>query len=311
MGRFLNPGNKAFQKTLKSEIYVDKTMLLAYTNKVIGSDMACICNSRPRRFGKSITANMLAAYYSRGCDSFDMFSTLKVGRLDSFETNLNKYDVIHIDVQWCMMDAGEVQNTVKYINNGILDELIIAYGDVIPDTVKTAYGAMSYINAATGNTFVIIIDEWDVLIRDEANNKELQEGYINFLRGMFKGTEPTKYIALAYLTGILPIKKLKTQSALNNFEEFTMLDAGALASYIGFTDDEVKQLCKKYDRDYEAVKNWYDGYMLSGKHVYNPKAVVSVMMRGSFQSYWSQTGTYESLIPLIDMDFDGLRAAII
>ena len=311
MGRFLNPGNKAFQKTLKSEIYVDKTMLLAYTNKVIGSDMACICNSRPRRFGKSITANMLAAYYSRGCDSFDMFSTLKVGRLDSFETNLNKYDVIHIDVQWCMMDAGEVQNTVKYINNGILDELIIAYGDVIPDTVKTAYGAMSYINAATGNTFVIIIDEWDVLIRDEANNKELQEEYINFLRGMFKGTEPTKYIALAYLTGILPIKKLKTQSALNNFEEFTMLDAGALASYIGFTDDEVKQLCKKYDRDYEAVKNWYDGYMLSGKHVYNPKAVVSVMMRGSFQSYWSQTGTYESLIPLIDMDFDGLRAAII
>lgn len=311
MGRFLNPGNKAFQKTLKSEIYVDKTMLLAYTNKVIGSDMACICNSRPRRFGKSITANMLAAYYSRGCDSFDMFSTLKVGRLDSFETNLNKYDVIHIDVQWCMMDAGEVQNTVKYINNGILDELIIAYGDVIPDTVKTAYGAMSYINAGTGNTFVIIIDEWDVLIRDEANNKELQEEYINFLRGMFKGTEPTKYIALAYLTGILPIKKLKTQSALNNFEEFTMLDAGALASYIGFTDDEVKQLCKKYDRDYEAVKNWYDGYMLSGKHVYNPKAVVSVMMRGSFQSYWSQTGTYESLIPLIDMDFDGLRAAII
>ena len=216
-----------------------------------------------------------------------------------------------VEVQWCMMDAGEVQNTVKYINNGILDELIIAYGDVIPDTVKTAYGAMSYINAATGNTFVIIIDEWDVLIRDEANNKELQEEYINFLRGMFKGTEPTKYIALAYLTGILPIKKLKTQSALNNFEEFTMLDAGALASYIGFTDDEVKQLCKKYDRDYEAVKNWYDGYMLSGKHVYNPKAVVSVMMRGSFQSYWSQTGTYESLIPLIDMDFDGLRAAII
>lgn len=311
LGRFLNPGNKAFQKTLKSEIYVDKTMLLAYTNKVIGSDMACICNSRPRRFGKSITANMLAAYYSRGCDSFDMFSTLNVGRLDSFETNLNKYDVIHIDVQWCMMDAGEVQNTVKYINNGILDELIIAYGDVIPGTVKTAYGAMSYINAAIGNTFVIIIDEWDVLIRDEANNKELQEEYINFLRGMFKGTEPTKYIALAYLTGILPIKKLKTQSALNNFEEFTMLDAGALASYIGFTDDEVKQLCKKYDRDYEAVKNWYDGYMLSGKHVYNPKAVVSVMMRGSFQSYWSQTGTYESLIPLIDMDFDGLRAAII
>ena len=121
MGRFLNPGNKAFQKTLKSEIYVDKTMLLAYTNKVIGSDMACICNSRPRRFGKSITANMLAAYYSRGCDSFDMFSTLKVGRLDSFETNLNKYDVIHIDVQWCMMDAGRMAPYVGFTEAEVHD----------------------------------------------------------------------------------------------------------------------------------------------------------------------------------------------
>ena len=311
MGRFLNPGNKAFQKTLKSEIYVDKTMLLAYTNKVIGSDMACICNSRPRRFGKSITANMLAAYYSRGCDSFDMFSTLKVGRLDSFETNLNKYDVIHIDVQWCMMDAGEVQNTVKYINNGILDELIIAYGDVIPDTVKTAYGAMSYINAATGNTFVIIIDEWDVLIRDEANNKELQEEYINFLRGMFKGTEPTKYIALAYLTGILPIKKLKTQSALNNFREYSMLNAGCLASYIGFTEDEVKALCETYKKDFTEVKRWYDGYQLGKYHVYNPNAVVNLMADGNFQSYWSGTASYEAIVPLINMDFDGLKSAVI
>ena len=126
MGRFLNPDNSSFQDVINSEIYVDKTGLLDYTNSVINTTSKCICNSRPRRFGKSITANMLAAYYSRGCDSFDMFSTLKVGRLDSFETNLNKYDVIHIDVQWCMMDAGEVQNTVKYINNGILDELIIA-----------------------------------------------------------------------------------------------------------------------------------------------------------------------------------------
>ena len=319
MGRFLNPGNKAFQKTLKSEIYVDKTMLLAYTNKVIGSDMACICNSRPRRFGKSITANMLAAYYSRGCDSFDMFSTLNVGRLDSFETNLNKYDVIHIDVQWCMMDAGEVQNTVKYINNGILDELIIAYGDVIPDTVKTAYGAMSYINAATGNTFVIIIDEWDVLIRDEANNKELQEEYINFLRGMFKGTEPTKYIALAYLTGILPIKKLKTQSALNNFEEFTMLDAGALASYIGFTDDEVRELCDRYDMDFEEARAWYNGYKLVSHSkygvkkyaMYSPKSVVEAMLKHKFGTYWNQTETYEALKVYIQMNMDGLKDAVI
>ena len=163
----------------------------------------------------------------------------------------------------------------------------------------------------TGNKFIVIIDEWDILIRDEANNRDEQENYINFLRGMFKGTEPTRFISLAYLTGILPIKKMKTQSALNNFDEFTMLDAGALASYIGFTELEVEKLCDKYHKDFAEVKRWYDGYVLENQQVYNPKAVVSVMLRGNFQSYWSQTGTYEVVVPLINMDFDGLKQAII
>ena len=311
MGRFLNPDNGAFQTTLKSEIYVDKSELIAYTNKVIGTEQAFICNSRPRRFGKSITAHMLSAYYSKGCDSEEMFKSLKISQMGSFKQYLNQYDVIHFDVQWCMMDAGSVDDTVDYINEGILEELTKKYKDIIPASAKTAYGAMSYINAATGNKFIVIIDEWDILIRDEANNQKVQEKYINFLRGMFKGVEPAKYIALAYLTGILPIKKLKTQSALNNFEEYTMLDAGPLASYVGFTDDEVRGLSQKYGRDYEEIKNWYDGYTLGEQHLYNPKAVVSIMLRNNFQSYWSQTGTYESVLPLINKDFDGLKTAIL
>ena len=128
---------------------------------------------------------------------------------------------------------------------------------------------------------------------------------------MFKGTEPTKYIQLAYLTGILPIKKIKTQSALNNFDEFTMLDAGRLAPYIGFTETEVKQLCSKYKVDFDKVKRWYDGYLLEKIQVYNPKAVVSVLTKEKFKSYWSETGTYESIIPLINMNFDGLKNAVI
>lgn len=170
---------------------------------------------------------------------------------------------------------------------------------------------MSEIYTVTGNKFIVIIDEWDILIRDEANNRDEQENYINFLRGMFKGTEPTRFISLAYLTGILPIKKMKTQSALNNFDEFTMLDAGELASYIGFTELEVEKLCDKYHKDFAEVKRWYDGYVLENQQVYNPKAVVSAMLRGNFQSYWSQTGTYEVVVPLINMDFDGLKQAII
>lgn len=311
MGRFLNPDNGAFSEAVNSEIYIDKTRLLEYTNRVINTTSKFICNSRPRRFGKSMTADMLSAYYSRGCDSKELFKNYEISTVSSYEKNLNKYDVIHFDVQWCMMDAEDTDHVVDYINEGILQELREAYGQIIPDAVRTAYGAMSYIKAATGNKFVVIIDEWDVLIRDEAQNHTLQETYIDFLRGMFKGTEPSRYIALAYLTGILPIKKLKTQSALNNFEEFTMLDAGRMAPYVGFTEEEVHGLCEQYGCSYEQVKSWYDGYLLEDYQVYNPKAVVSVMLNGKYKSYWSNTGSYEAIVPLINMDFDGLKSAII
>ena len=311
VGRFVNPDNSAFQVALNSEIYVDKTGLLAYTNQVMHTDRAWICSSRPRRFGKSITANMLAAYYSRGCDSKQMFAGLSIAREESFAKHLNQYDVIHFDVQWCCMDAGGPEHVTAYINQQILQELREAYPEAVPAAEKTAYGAMSCIYAAAGKKFVVIVDEWDVLIRDAAANQAAQETYINFHRGMFKGTEPTRFIALAYLTGILPIKKVKTQSALNNFDEFTMLDASVMAPFVGFTEDEVRALCGKYYRDFASVRRWYDGYRLAGCHVYNPKAVVSVMLRGGFKSYWSNTGTYEAIRPLLDMDFDGLKAAVL
>ncbi len=311
MGRFVNPDNSAFQVALNSEIYVDKTGLISYTNKVLNTKQALICNSRPRRFGKSITADMLTAYYSKGCDSRELFSGLSISGDISFEAHLNQYDVIHFDVQWCCMDAEGADQTVAYINDQIIKELKQIYPLDILDDTQTAYGAMSCIHAATGKKFIVIIDEWDALIRDEEASQSVQEEYINFLRGMFKGTEPTRFIQLAYLTGILPIKKVRTQSALNNFSQFTMLIPGPLAPYFGFTEDEVKVLCEKYQKDFREVKRWYDGYQLGDFHVYNPNAVVCLMQDGSFQSYWSQTGTYETIVPLINRDFDGLKTSII
>ena len=125
MGRFVNPDNSAFQVALNSPIYVDKTGLLEYTNSVLNTTEAYICNSRPRRFGKSYAANMLAAYYSKGCNSEEMFSGLDISRESDFKTHLNKYDVIHLDIQWCMMDAGSAENTVSYINKNVIGELKI------------------------------------------------------------------------------------------------------------------------------------------------------------------------------------------
>ena len=311
MGMFLNPDNSAFQAVLNAKIYVDKSGLLNYTNSVLASTDAFICNSRQRRFGKSITANMLTAYYSKGCDSEKMFSELEISEAEDFKKHLNKYDVIHLDIQWCMEPAGGPERIVSYISEKTIQELREYYPNVLKESTTSLPEALAMINAETGNKFIIIIDEWDVLIRDEAANQKVQEEYINFLRGMFKGSEPTKYIQLAYLTGILPIKKIKTQSALNNFDEFTMLDAGRLVSFVGFTEDEVKTLCEKYRMDFEQVKKWYDGYCLGECHIYNPIAVVNLVTKGKFKSYWSETGTYEAIVPLLNMDFEGLKTAII
>lgn len=312
MGQFVNPGNGAFQVALNSEIYVDKTGLLEYTNKVMDTTAKFICNSRPRRFGKTITADMLTAYYCRSCDSERMFSGLEISKSSEFKKYLNAYDVIYLDIQWCIESAGGAERVLSYISERTISELREIYPRELPEEIRTLPEALSKIHVATGRKFVVIIDEWDVLMRDEAMNQKVQEEYINFLRGMFKGSLPTSYIQLAYLTGILPIKKVKTQSALNNFDEFTMLDASVLAPYVGFTEAEVWELCERYGRDFSQVKRWYDGYLLGDCQIYNPVAVVKLMTKGGrFKSYWSETGSYEAVVPLINQNFDGLKAAVL
>lgn len=311
MGRFVNPDNSAFQVALNSEIYVDKTGLLELTNRVLNTTDGYICNSRPRRFGKSITANMITAYYSKGCNSEEMFQGLTISQKKDFKQHLNKYDVIHLDIQWFLSNVKNADDIVPYITNSVIDELQKIYTEELKGNDITLPEALSQIKEKTGQKFIVIIDEWDVLIRDEAMNKKIQDDYINFIRGMFKGTEPTKYIQLAYMTGILPIKREKTQSALNNFDEYTMLDAQQMAPYIGFTEEEVIHLCNKYNRNYEQTKQWYDGYILEGEQIYNPKAVVSLMTKGKYKSYWSETGSYKVIMPLINMDFVGIKTALI
>ena len=213
-----------------------------------------MCNSRPRRFGKTITANMLTAYYSCGCDSKELFAGKKISETEQYEEHLNKYNVIHLDVQWFYMDCGCAENVVSHITRSVLNELKEEFPDVDFSESASLGGMLARITLATGRKFIIIIDEWDVLIRDEAANAAVQKEYINFLRGLFKGTEPTRFLHLAYLTGILPIKKVKTQSALNNFEEYTMLTPANFASYIGFTEDEVIALCEQYTMDFDGLR---------------------------------------------------------
>ena len=306
MAIFLNPNNANFNEAVHSKIYVDKTGLIEYTNSVISTTAKFICNSRPRRFGKSMTADMLCAYYSKGCDSRELFQSYSISSCSTFEKYLNQYDVIHIDVQWCKDQVENINEIVNYIKESCMHELQNEYSDIDYTGIISLSGTLSKINDETGHRFVVIIDEWDVLIRDNANNKKLQEEYIDFLKGLFKGSQPSRYIALAYLTGILPIKRTMTQSALNNFDEYTMLNSGPLASFIGFTEEEVKRLSVTYNIDFNRIKKWYDGYYLNRQHVYNPKAVVSLFTLGVFQS-----SSYESINSLIQMNFDGLKEAVL
>ena len=311
MGRFVNPNNSAFQVALNSQIYVDKTGLIAYTNNVLATMQGYICNSRPRRFGKSYAANMLTAYYSRGCDSEAMFAGLEISKSADFKKHLNKYDVIHIDVQWFLANCVDAAHVVAYITSSVLAELREIYPTALPSEVSHLSDALSRIREKTGQKFIIIIDEWDALIRDPAANSQVQDSYITFLRSMFKGTEPTKYILLAYLTGILPLRKEKSQSGLNNFDEFTMLSASRLTPYMGFTEVEVKKLTEKYHQNLSEVKSWYDGYLLKDTRVYNPRAIVSAMLHGDFKNYWAETASSDAIVPLISMNYDGLQFAII
>ncbi len=311
MGQFVNPDDSAFKTAYSNKIYVDKSSLINFTNDVLGTNSAFICNSRPRRFGKSTTANMLAAYYSKGADSKEMFASLEIASNPDWEKHLNKYDVIHLDIQECVNPAGGPDKVISYITKEVIRELEKYYPDIVQKKDKSLFSVLSKIYDATGNKFVIIIDEWDVLIRDDAGNQKVQEEYISFLRSIFKGVQATKYTAIAYMTGILPIKIEKTQSALNNFKEYTMIYPGFMSKFVGFTDEEVEMLCRKYEANLSEIRRWYDGYILRGCHIYNPMAVVNAVLDGECRSYWSKTANYDLIVPLINSNYDGLKNDII
>lgn len=315
MGMFFNPENSGFASSVRSWIYVDKTKLIDFTNSVLGTEDRFVCVSRPRRFGKSMTVKMLAAYYSRGCDSRHLFQNLQISDMPGYEKNLNQHNVIDLDMQWfhsIAKDKGIAEQTVPYMQTKVIRELRTQYPDILSEEDHSLPEALLKIHASLGEQFIIIIDEWDCIFREEKNNTAMQESYINFLRGLLKGIIAETYIELAYITGILPVKKYGTQSALNNFDEYTMISPAQLELFIGFTEDEVLHLCKKYHLDFQETRYWYDGYVFhSGLHVYNPKSVSEMIKRKHFDSYWAQTETYESLKYYINLNYNGLRDDIL
>lgn len=314
MGIYLNPGTIEFQESINSEIYVDKTMLIERTNAALRTKQKYMCISRPRRFGKSMAADMLAAYYGKDYDSAALFDGLEISHCETFSTHLNKYNVFKINMQEFLSMTQNVDKMLKVLQKRLIKELKYNYPEYV-DCDNLVF-AMQDIFSYTGQSFIVLIDEWDCLFREYKQDEEAQRKYLDFLRVWLKDKA---YIALAYMTGILPIKKYGTHSALNMFMEYSMTDPGNMAEYFGFTEKEVENLCIEYGMSIEETKAWYNGYGLYSHNkqedilysIYNPKSVVEAMLRHRFGNYWNQTETYEALKIYIQMNMDGLKDAII
>ena len=311
MGTYINKGNNGFRDIVNSE-YVDKTSLIPLINATLNTESRYSCVTRSRRFGKSMAAKMLCAYYDKSCDSRELFCGLVAEKDDSFEEYLNKYYVINVDMSDFTTKFRGESEIVRLIQHEIMDEVL----DVFPETkVKERADLMDVlysISESTGNRFVMIIDEWDAILREMGTDEYITTSYVDLLRRLFKGSGSNDVFAGAYLTGILPIKRYNTESALNNFNEYSMIDPAYLAPCFGFTKDEVQALARQHNASMEELKMWYDGYTIgSEKSIYNPYSVMKALQRGVCKSYWTTTGAYDSVITYIQMNYDGLKDDII
>ena len=314
MGTYVNPGNQAFRR-IDGPNYVDKTGLIRLINERIGGDDSLVCISRPRRFGKSYAAKMLAAYYDCSCDSRGLFDKKIAARSKSYRAYLNHFNVIYLEITSFISEARTLQKPLTEVPGMIMEAIHDDLQRSNPDlpALRTVNDELLYCTEKPdGKQFVFIIDEWDAMIREAKDDENAQQAYLNLLRGWFKnGTFTPKAVAAAYMTGILPIKKDGKQSAVSEFEEYSMLDPFEFAEYVGFTEKEVIYRCAEKGMDYEEIKTWYDGYEFPGVGaVYNPYSVMSALRTGKCRSYWRKTSAAESLKNYINMDFESLQAMV-
>ena len=313
MGLYLNPNADAFMEDKGTRIYVDKSLLIRELNSVVSTKEDFVCLSRPRRFGKSMAGNMISAYYSKGCDTREVFSQMKLGQEPCFDKYLNRFNVIKLDLNELYQkskteDLG--MDLISFMQKAVTDEFKEQYSDIEFES-NSISSCILQVYKQLGEKFVIIIDEYDVLIREQVPQK-LFDSYLSLLNALFKGTTIRPAIALAYITGIIPIVRDKVQSKLNEFAEYTMLDAAQFAPHVGFTAEETKALCEQYGCDFAEFERWYDGYRLSDEvSLFNPKSVTSSISRKRMGSYWSATGSFEALKDYIMMDFKGIKQDVI
>ena len=310
MGIYINTGNIGFVRARNSE-YVDKSGLISVVNSTLFTERSFSCVTRCRRFGKSMAAKMLCAYYDQSCDSRELFADLQIANDPQFEKHLNKYPVIYLDIS-DFVTRFKDESIMQHINDEMKADIHEAYPDVPVKADDDLMALLIRINAKTNEPFVFIIDEWDAICREFQSGTAAMDAYVNWLRRMFKGGMSARIFAGVYMTGILPVKKYKTESALNNFIEYSMVEPVDMAQFFGFTKDEVRALAEKHQMDFDELVKWYDGYQIGDElSMFNPNSVMQALRSRRCRSYWATTGAVDAVTNYINMNFEGLKDDII
>ncbi|MCC8070993.1 MAG: AAA family ATPase [Bacteroidales bacterium] len=310
MGRFIDIGNKDFSDAV-ADTYVDKTKLIPAINSTLRTQARMSCVTRCRRFGKSMAASMLCAYYDKSCSSRELFRGLAVESDPSFQHHLNRYRVIFLSMSDLISKYGHDPEIIEKIQADIMEDVRRVFPEVELEPRDDLMDLLLSIATEKGEEFVMVIDEWDAICREFAD-ESVMDRYVNWLRRLFKGVNTSRVFAGAYITGILPIKKYNTESALNNFCEYTMTAPGRLAPHFGFTAKEVKALCDQRGFSFEEMERWYDGYSIGTEpSMFNPNSVMLALRNGVCSNYWSATGAFDRVATYIQMNFQGLKDDII
>ncbi len=301
-------GFENFKMRLRSKIFVDKSMIIEILNERVDTDKRFVCITRPRRFGKSQLTYLLESYYSKVVDSAQIFSQLKISETESYENHLNKYNVIKIDFSSVAI-SDTYEEYIGRVIDFLVDDLEEQYSSVDCKKYTELWDKLDRIYMKTGEKFIFIIDEWDFIFNKEIF-QEHQEEFLDFLRNLLKDRA---YVALCYMTGILPIKLHSTGSALNMFHEYSFLKDKILDGFCGFTEDEVQVLCASNDGvSYDEMSYWYNGYITaSGKRIFNPKSVVEALKNNYCQSYWTNTGAFNEVLEYLRLDITGVAEDVI
>lgn len=294
-----------YEELVNSEYFVDKSDMIEKMNRRIRTNTKNVCITKPRRFGKTSILNMLGAYYGKAYDSKELFDNLKISKSDTYMSHLNKYNVISLNLNDLPDEGSTYEEYISLIRESIADDIRETY----PGLKDKKFRRISDLLGATGEQFIFIIDEWDYIF-SHGLFCEHHSDFLEFLRNLLKDRP---YVALTYMTGVLPIKKYSTGSALNMFKEYTMLKDPFFEEYFGFTDKEVETLCERQSAlTMDEIRDWYNGYQTrSGERLYNPWAIVCALEDAACQSYWTRTGRMDEVLFFLKYNIDEVRDDVI